>query len=187
VQRRYGLEKVTLTRSGTARAVSSRQLALLVAAALTTAVVLVVEVVGRAIAYAAVSSGIPFAEYPPLAPPSVQSGLAQNGLEQWGIALLVVAFFGGAGIAIGSIVGVFAVPAIVFLVWDLVVPFLGAGDPRNWFVVLGHGAFDYSSGFQLAPSLPLAVPIALGAPLVGAVVFLALGYGGIRIRNPLAT
>jgi hypothetical protein len=67
------------------------------------------------------------------------------------------------------------------------VPFLGAGDPRNWFVVLGHGAFDYSSGFQLAPSLPLAVPIALGAPLVGAVVFLALGYGGIRIRNPLAT
>jgi hypothetical protein len=88
---------------------------------------------------------------------------------------------------VGATVGVFAAPAVLFLIWDLVIPFLGPNDPRNWFVVLGHGAFNYSSGFQLAPAIPLAVPLALTAALAGAVVLLGLGYLGIRIRNPLAT
>jgi hypothetical protein len=182
VQRRYSVEKSRLARSGTARVVAARQLTVLIAAALAVAAVLVVELIARAIAFGIVSASLPFADYPPLSRPPSQEGWAQ-----WGIALLVVAFFGSAGILVGAVIGVFAVPAVVFLIWDLVIPFLGPGDPRDWFVVLGHAAFNYSSGFQLAPAVPVAVPIALVASLAGAVVLLALGYLGIRIRNPLAT
>jgi hypothetical protein len=182
VQRRYAFEKTSLARRGSARVVAARQLALLIAAAVTIAAVLVVELVGRAIAYGIVSRSLPFSEYPPISPPPVE-----NGFAQWGVSLLAVAFFGGAGIVVGAVVGVFAVPAVLFLIWDLVVPFLGAMDPRNWFVVLGHATYSYSSGFQLAPAVPLAVPLALVASLGVAVALLALGYLGIRIRNPLAT
>ena len=182
VQRRYSVEKSRLARSGSARVIAARQLTLLVAAVGAVVTVLVVEVIGRAIAYGAVSASLPFADYPPLSPPPVQDGWAQ-----WGIVLLVVAFFGSAGILVGAVVGVFAVPAVVFVIWDLVIPFLGPGDPRDWFAVLGHAAFNYSSGFQLAPAVPIAMPIALAASFTGAVGLLALGYVGIRIRNPLAT
>ena len=182
VQRRYSVEKSRLSRSGTVRVVAARQLTMLIVAAGAVVNVFVVEAIGRAIAYGAVSASLPFADYPPLSPPT-----AKDGWAQWGVLLLVVAFFGGAGILVGATIGVFAVPAVVFIIWDLVVPFLGPGDPRDWFVVLGHAAFDYSSGFQLAPAVPVAVPIALGASLAGAVGLLALGYVGIRIRNPLAT
>ena len=182
VQRRYSFEKATLARRGPARVVAARQLALLIAAVVTIGTILLVELVGRAIAYGVVAGSLPFSQYPPLsAPPE------QNGFAQWGVAFLAVAFFGGAGIVVGAIVGVFAVPAVLFLIWDLVVPFLGPNDPRNWFVVLGHATFSYSSGFQLAPSVPLSLPIAITASLVGAIGLLALGYVGIRIRNPLAT
>ncbi|HEX4058599.1 MAG TPA: hypothetical protein VHX87_09840 [Galbitalea sp.] len=182
VQRRYHFEKVTLARTGTARTVLARQLALLVAAPVVIITVIVVDVVARSIATAVVSSQLPFGKYPPLALPP-----AQNALAQWGVVLLVVVFFGAGGILVGAMAGVFAIPAIVFLAWDLVVPFLGANDPRNWFVVLGRAVFDYGSGFQLAAPIPLAQPAALLAAGIGAAVLLALGYGGIRIRNPLAT
>ena len=182
VQRRYSVEKSRLARSGSARVIAARQLTVLISAAGAVVTVLVVEVIGRAIAYGAVSASLPFADYPPLSPPP-----AQNGWAQWGIAFLVVAFFGSAGILVGAIAGVFAVPAVLFVIWDLVIPFLGPGDPRDWFVALGHAAFNYSSGFQLAPAVPIAVPIALAASLTGAVGLIALGYVGIRIRNPLAT
>jgi hypothetical protein len=182
VQRRYSVEKSRLARSGTARVVAARQLTMLIVAAGAVVTVLVAEVIARAIAFGVVSASLPFADYPPLSPPPTQDGWAQ-----WGLLLLVVAFFGGAGILVGATVGVFAVPAVTFVIWDLVIPFLGPGDPRDWFVVLGHAAFSYSSGFQLAPAVPIAVPIALGASLAGAAGLLALGYLGIRIRNPLAT
>jgi hypothetical protein len=182
VQRRYSLEKSRIARAGTARVIAARQLALLSAALVAVVTVLVVEVITRAIAFGIVSASLPFSDYPTLSPPP-----GQNGWGQWGVLVLVVAFFGGAGIVIGSTVGVFAVPAVLFLIWDLVIPFLGPNDPRNWFVVLGHHVFNYSSGFQLAPALPLAVPIAFAASLAGAVALLGLGYLGIRVRNPLAT
>jgi hypothetical protein len=182
VQRRYSIEKNTLARFGTARVVAARQLTVLIAAVATIVAVLVVEAVARAIAFAIESGALPFSDYAPIGTPA-----PQNALAQWGIVLLVVAFFGGAGVVVGATVGVFAVPAVLFLIWDLVIPFLGPNDPRNWFVVLGHSAFNYSSGFQLAPAIPLAAPIALSASLAVAATLLALGYLGIRIRNPLAT
>jgi hypothetical protein len=182
VQRRYSFEKNTLARFGTARVVAARQMAMLIAAAVSIVTVLVVEVTARAIAFAVESRSVPFSDYLPISPSP-----AQNVWAQWGVLLLVIAFFGGAGIVVGATVGVFAVPAVLFLIWDLVIPFLGPNDPRNWFVVLGHAVFNYSSGFQLAPAIPLAVPIAVAASLAGAAVLLGLGYLGIRIRNPLAT
>lgn len=182
VQRRYHLEKVTLTRSGTARTMAARQLALLAAAVVVVVAVILVDLVARSIATAVVSTQLPFHDYPLLAPAPVG-----NIWAEWGVVLLVVLFFGGGGIVVGAVAGVFAVPTIVFLIWDLVVPFLGPNDPRNWFVVLGHATFSYGSGFQLAAPIPLAAPVALVASGVVALVLLALGYGGIRIRNPLAT
>jgi hypothetical protein len=181
-QRRYRLEKVTLVRTGAVRAVAARQLTLLVVAAIVTATILIVDVVARAIATSVLASQLPFAAFSPLSPPP-----PQNPLAQWGVIALVVVFFGGAGLAVGALAGVFAIPAIVFLIWDYVVPFLGAHDPRNWFDVLGHSVFTYASTFELSPAIPLAVPIALTAAVVGAVILLGLGYLGIRIRNPLAT
>ena len=181
-QRRYRLEKVALVRNGTAATVAARQLTLLVIAAIVTAAILLVDVVARAIATSVLASQLPFGAFSPLSPQP-----AQNPFAQWGVIVLVVLFFGGAGVAVGTFAGVFAIPAIVFLIWDYVVPFLGAHDPRNWFDVLGHSVFSYASTFELSPAIPLAVPIALTASVVGAVVLLGLGYLGIRIRNPLAT
>ena len=181
-QRRYRLEKVALVRNGTAATVAARQLTLLVIAAIVTAAILLVDVVARAIATAVLASQLPFGAFSPLSPEP-----AQNPFAQWGVIVLVVLFFGGAGVAVGTFAGVFAIPAIAFLIWDYVVPFLGAHDPRNWFDVLGHSVFSYASTFELSPAIPLAVPIALAASVVGAVVLLGLGYLGIRIRNPLAT
>ena len=182
VQRRYHLEKVTLTRAGPFVTVGARQLALLVSAAVTVVVILIVDAVSRAVATGVMSSQLPFASYPPLSP-----AVAHRPLAEWGIALLVIAFFGAAGIAIGALAGVFAIPAILFLIWDLVVPFLGPNDPRNWFVLLGHSAFDFGSGFQLAPAIPVAAAIALLGTLGGTLVLVVLGYLLIRVRNPLAS
>jgi hypothetical protein len=181
-QRRYRLEKVTLVRNGTAATVAARQLTLLVVAVIVTATILLVDVIARAVATSVLAAQLPFAAFSPLSPQP-----AQNPLAQWAVIALVVLFFGGAGVTVGTFAGVFAIPAIVFLIWDYVVPFLGAHDPRNWFDVLGHSVFSYASTFELSPAIPLAVPIALTAAGVGAVVLLGLGYLGIRIRNPLAT
>jgi len=182
VQRRYHLEKVTLARAGTAATIAARQLALLIAAVVVVVAVLVVDAISRALATGIVSEQLPFGSYPPLSPVPAHSPLAQ-----WALILLVVVFFGAAGIAVGAATGVFAVPAILFLIWDLVVPFLGPNDPRNWFVVLGHSVFDFGSGFQLAPAIPIAESIALAGTLGGAAVLVVLGYLVVRIRNPLAT
>jgi len=181
-QRRYRLEKVTLARAGTAKTVAARQLTVLAVAAIVTATVLVVDAAARAIATTILAAQLPLSAFSPLSPQPVQ-----NAPAQWGVICLVVLFFGGAGIAVGAFAGVFAVPAIVFLLWDYVVPFLGAHDPRNWFDVLGHAVYTYASTFQLSPAIPLGVPVALVAVSVGAAVLLGLGYLGIRIRNPLAT
>jgi hypothetical protein len=181
-QRRYRLEKVTLVRSGTAVTVAGRQLALLVVAAIVTATIVLVDAIARAVASSVLAAQLPFAAFAPLSPQP-----AQNSIAQWGVIALVVVFFGGAGIAVGSFAGVFAIPALVFLIWDYVVPFLGAHDPRNWFDVLGHSVFSYASTFELSPAIPLAVPVAIAAAVIGAAVLLALGYVGIRVRNPLAT
>ena len=181
-QRRYRLEKVTLARTGTVATVAARQFSLLIVAAIVTATILLVDVIARAVATAVLAAQLPFAAFAPLSPQP-----PQNPLAQWAVIALVVLFFGGAGVAVGGFSGVFAIPAIVFLIWDYVVPFLGAHDPRNWFDVLGHAVFSYSSAFELSPAIPLAVPIALAAAAVGTVILLGLGYLGIRIRNPLAT
>jgi hypothetical protein len=181
-QRRYALEKVALVRMGTAATVAARQLTILVAAALVAATLLLIDVGARAIASSMLGTQLPLRAFAPLGPEP-----AQNPFAQWGVVLLAVMFFGGAGLAVGAFTGVFAVPAIVFLAWDYVVPFLGQHDPRNWFDVLGHSVFSYASTFQLSPGIPLAVPVALAAAAAATVAVLGLGYVGIRIRNPLAT
>ena len=181
-QRRYRLEKVTLARTGTVLTVAARQLTILAVGAIVTATVLVADAVARAVATSALAAQLPLSAFRPLGAQPVQDALAQ-----WGVILLVVVFFGGAGVAVGAFTGVFAIPAIIFLIWDYVVPFLGAHDPRNWFDVLGHAVYSYASTFELSPAIPLAVPVALAAAVIGAVVLLGLGYLGIRIRNPLAT
>jgi hypothetical protein len=181
-QRRYHLEKVALVRVGPTITVLARQLTLIVVAVIVVAVLLVVDVVARAAATSVLAAQLPLSVFTPLSPEPTQ-----NVAAQWAVILLVVLFFGGAGLAVGSFAGVFAIPAILFLIWDYVVPFLGAHDPRNWFDVLGHAVFGYASTFQLAPAIPLAEPVALGASVAGAVLLLGLGYLGIRIRNPLAT
>ncbi len=181
-QRRHRVEKATFVRAGTVRTLAARQLALLVCAAVTVLVIEVIDVVARSIAQAQLASRIPFDVFVPLGtqPP-------QDPDAQWGVILLVVLFFGWGGITIGAFVGSFAIPGLVFLIWDFVVPILGAHDPRNWFIVLAHGVFRYDTGFQLAPSVPLALPIALVVAVVATVVISGVGYLGIRIRNPLAT
>lgn len=181
-QRRYHLEKVALVRAGASRTVAARQLTLVVVAGIVVVTLLIVDVIARAIATSVLSGALPLSVFVPLSPAP-----PHNALTQWSTVLLVVLFFGGAGIAVGAITGVFALPAIVFLIWDYIVPFLGAHDPRNWFDVLAHSAFSYGSVFELAPAIPLAQPVALACALSGAVLLLALGYLGIRIRNPLAT
>lgn len=181
-QRRYRLEKVTLVREGTARTIASRQLALIVAAAAIIVVTLLVDVISRGIAAAVLWADLPLGAFPPLTPAP-----EQNLAARWGVMLLVALFFGGGGIAIGAITGVFAVPAIAFLAWDFVVPIAAQHDPRNWFAVLGHAVFQYSGTFELAQAVPLAVPIAASAAIGGAAILIALGYVGIRLRNPRAS
>jgi hypothetical protein len=180
-QRRYRLEKVTLVRAGSARTTAARQLALLAAAAIIIGITLIADVVTRSIEYSILAGQIPFDVFRPLTAAPVA-----NPAAQWGVILLVALFFGGGGIAAGAITGVFAIPALVFLAWDLVIPIVWVHDPRNWFAVLGHAVFTYSPSFQLAQPVPLALPIALAAGTASAVVLLALGYVGIRLRNPRA-
>lgn len=181
-QRRYQLEKVTLVRIGTTATVVARHVTLVVVAAIVVATLLAVDSVARTIFTALLARQLPLSAFEPLSPQP-----AHNGFAQWGVIVLVVLFFGGAGIAVGAFAGVFAIPAMLFLIWDYVVPFLGAHDPRNWFAVLGHSVFSYNSAFQLAPAVPLAQPAALTAALVATAVLLGLGHLGVRIRNPLAT
>jgi hypothetical protein len=181
-QRRHHLEKATLVRAGTAKTLAARQLALVASAVAVIAVVELADVIARAIAQASLSAQIPLSVFAPLSPVP-----AQNPWAQWGVILLVVLFFGWGGIAFGAFAGVFAVPGLVFLVWDYVVPIFAVHDPRNWFAVLGHSVFRYDTGFQLTAPIPLGEPVALVAVLVTTVALGAIGYLGMRIRNPLAT
>jgi hypothetical protein len=184
-QRRYRLDKVTLVRMGGPRSMASKQIAMVLIAAMCVAVTLAAGVVTRSALYPQLASQLPLSSFHPLSPLP-----AQDPGQQWAVMLLVTVFFGGAGIAVGTIFGVFAIPAIVFIVYDFIVPVLGTHDPRNWLEVLGHAVFTYSMsavGFQLADPKPLALPIALGLTVTSAVILVALGYVGIRIRNPRAT
>jgi hypothetical protein len=181
-QRRHHLEKATLVRAGTARTMAARQLALVASGVVVIAVVEFADVIARAITQAVLSAHIPLAAFAPLSPAP-----AQNPWAQWGVILLVVLFFGWGGITVGAFAGVFAIPGLAFLVWDYVVPIFAAHDPRNWFAVLGHSVFRYDTGFQLTAAIPLGVPFALVAVFVATVLLGAIGYLGIRIRNPLAT
>jgi hypothetical protein len=180
-QRRYRFEKVTLVRAGGARTTAARQLALLAAAAVIIGVTLITDVITRSIEYSILAGQIPFDVFRPLTAAPIA-----NPAAQWGVILLVALFFGGGGIAVGAISGVFAIPALVFLAWDFVIPIVAVHDPRNWFAVLGHAVFTYSPSFQLAQPVPLALPIALTAATAVTVLLLALGYVGIRLRNPRA-
>ncbi len=185
IHRRYRFEKVSLVRLGTTRTVLSRQLAMLATAAIVVIVVLAVEALARTIGSNSISGSLPLAAYPPLEPAAVENVGAQLAL-----LLLVTVFFGGAGVAVGQLLGVLALPAIAFLLWDLVIPFLGAGDPRNWIVVLGLDAFGSrgnDGGYRLPSALPLAEPLALALTIGWGVGMIALAYFCVRIRNPLAT
>jgi hypothetical protein len=184
IARRYRFEKSLIVRNGTAVTVAARQAALIAAALVVLGVVLVVEGISRGIASSTLAQQLPLHSYPPLGPaahPDIGG--------QWLLAALIIVFFGGAGILVGSVIGVFGVPAILFLVWDMLVPFLGPGDPRNWFVVLGHAVYRTSGGggVELALALPLAQPLALTFSIGGAGLVVVLGYVGIGIRNPIAT
>lgn len=185
IQRRYRFEKVSLVRLGATRTVLSRQLAMLVTSAVVLVVVVGVEVVARAIGSTVIGASLPVTAHPPLGPAPLENVGAQLAL-----LLLVTVFFGGAGITVGALFGVLALPAIAFLLWDLVIPFLGSGDPRNWIVILGLNAFGKRSndgGYHLPAALPLAEPLALGLAVGCAIVLAALAYFCSRIRNPLAT
>jgi hypothetical protein len=181
-QRRYRLDKVALVRAGGARGLAAKQCALGIIAAVCVAATLAIDVAFRSVLYAQAASSIPLYKYPPLPPIA-----AHSAVEQWGVALLAIMFFGAAGVAIGTFSGVFAIPAVVFLGYNFVFPILWVHDPRNWFQVLGHAAFDYSGAFELADPKPLAIPIALVASVISTLAFIGLGYVGIRIRNPRAT
>jgi hypothetical protein len=181
-QRRYRLEKVALVRAGTAGTTAGRHLALLAAAAVVVGATIIAEWVGRSVAQSMVLGDPALRGFAPLTPIPQHSPLAQ-----WAVMLLVTAFFGAAGIAIGAFAGVFAAPSIAFLIIDYVVPVLGQGDPRDWFLVLGYAVFNYSDSFQLATPVPIAVSVAAMVAAVSALVFIVLGYLGIRIRNPRAT
>jgi hypothetical protein len=180
--RRARIEKAILVRAGVSRTIAARQAAILAAGVAIITVAIGTDLITRTIARAVVSSTVPIADFPPL---SVLP--TQNLAGQWAAALLVLLFFGAAGIAVGTVAGSFAGPALLFLVWDLVVPILVAGDPRNWFVLLGHQVFQYSDTFQLAEPIPIPVPLAVGAAVGATAVLIGVGYLGIRIRNPRAT
>lgn len=181
-QRRYATEKFALVRAGPARTIAGRQLAMVAASALIVIAVLLADVVSRTIARASLATELRLDAFPPLEPPK-----PENPLLQWAVILLVAVLFGAGGVAVGSVTGVFAVPALVFLAWDLVLPIGAQNDPRNWFTVLGHSVFHYSNSFQLIQPIPLPVLDAALLAVGASVALVAVGYLGIRIRNPLAS
>jgi hypothetical protein len=181
-QRRYRFEKVALVRAGTARTVAARQLALLGIAAIVIASTLLVDVVSRAITQSVLFQQLPLDIFRPRS-----AAPAQNPLLQWVVILLLTVFFGAGGIAVGSVFGVFALPAIVFVIGNYVIPILGAHDPRNWFEVLGHSVFSYSASFELALPIPLPESTAYTAAGISAAILVGVGYLGMRLRNPRAT
>jgi hypothetical protein len=181
-QRRYGTEKTTLVRSGAITTVAARQLTVVAAAVVIVTVTLFVDVVSRTIAQAWLAAQMKLDAFPPLEPPA-----QQHFALQLAVILLVAVLFGIGGVAVGSVAGVFAIPALVFLAWDFILPIAAQNDPRNWFTVLGHSVFTYSNSFQLIQPIPVpildAALLAIGTSIALAVV----GYVGIRIRNPLAS
>lgn len=181
VQRRFGLEKTALVRVGPLRLVAGRQVAVIAGAAALVASTLIVDLVTRAIAFGILASELPLEQFPPLAPVA-----AANPTMQTAVVLLVACFFGGAGIAVGTAVGSFAVPALLFLGWDLVLPIAAVGDPRNWFAVLGHAVFRYSDAFQLTRPIPLAEWIAALLAVGATMVLFVIPHLAARVRNPLA-
>jgi len=179
--RRYGFEKVILVRAGVATTTASRQVTVAVAALLMSAIAVVVDLLGRTVAWAVVSRDIDFAAFPPL-----EELPEHNPLAQAAVVLAVALFFGWAGLAVGAATGVFIVPTIVFLAWDYVLPILVPHDPRNWFTVLAHGAFDFTSTFALRPALPVDTPIVIAAVAGIIVVLGAAVYPLAGLRNPRA-
>jgi hypothetical protein len=181
-QRRYSTEKVVLVRAGPARTVAGRQLAILAVAGLTTVATLLADVTARTVAHASLASQLPLDAFPPLTTPR-----PDNPLAQWAVILLVAVFFGAGGIAVGTTTGVFAVPALVFLAWDFILPISAQNDPRNWFTVLGHAVFTYSTSFELTQPIPLPVALAAVLTIGSSIALVVVSYLGIRIRNPLAS
>jgi hypothetical protein len=180
--RRHQLDKTALVRAGPLRVIAARQLAVLVTAAIVIGATILADVVARAIVHGILSRELPTDGFPPLAPSPPDDLLAQ-----WATITLVILFFSAGGVAIGTTVGAFAIPAIAFLVWDFVLPIVARHDPRNWFAVLGHSVFSYTGSFQLAQPVPLAVPVALGCAAGATAILVALGYLGTTLRNPRAT
>ena len=181
VQRARGFEKTTLVRVGPRRMVLARQSAVVVAGLAVTGVSVTIDVVARGVARVAVERVASFEQYPPLHP-LPESAVGQ----QLVVCALVVVCCGWAGIATGALAGSFAIPAIVFVAYNYVVPVLVAWDPRNWLLVLGHGAFEPSPGFTMATSVPMDGLLALIAVVIGAIVAGLGAQVATRARNPLA-
>lgn len=93
-----------------------------------------------------------------------------------GIAL----FFGICGWGIGLIIRQALIPAIAFIIWDLVCPLLGPFDPRSLWQGIAQTMLAFHGSFEMVPVAP--VPSILGlASLCGMAGVFAIG--GFVVSN----
>ncbi|MEJ8548200.1 hypothetical protein [Brevibacillus borstelensis] len=101
---------------------------------------------------------------------------AKNVVPQFLLSIGASFLFATIGFILGLLFRGFAVPMIIFFVYDLIVPVLGAYDIRNLIAVIAHELFDFKGRFQLFTPLPVPSFAAIALLFVAFIISLAGSY-----------
>jgi hypothetical protein len=179
---KFRTEKLAVVRLGVFRSMLANQASVLVFILIVAIASVLSDVISRAIYGAVLSSQLPVGKYPDLSP---------FGVTNWLVAapmlLLVWVFYGTLGYFFGTLFKGVAVPAIIFIAYNYVLPVFGVFDPRSWVANLARGFFDYSTG-SFAIFQPQAISAGACLALLAGVTCIAW-VGSLVIatrRNPLA-
>jgi hypothetical protein len=98
-------------------------------------------------------------------------------LWQFLLSLFICFLFSTLGFCAGVVFQRFSAPAILFVVYHFLIPFLGKYDLRNMVAVLGHKVFSFYGNFQLVKPVAVPVPLAIVLPIVFVIVCTLAAYG----------
>jgi hypothetical protein len=92
------------------------------------------------------------------------------------LSIVVALFFTCVGLSLGLVFRRALAPALVFVVWNTMVPMLGAWDPRNLWSLIGHRVFRLEGVFVLSPSIETSLAGAVAALSVIVLSGLVVGH-----------
>lgn len=167
---RFRTVKVKAARYDWKMVLLAKQCSVYIVMLVTTAAVLCLAYLAGLFFYALAARTIPVDQF------TVSVPSKSNMLSQWFVVLAVSFIFATIGFYLGILFRSFITPALLYIIYTLLVPVLGKFDLKNLLANLGHAVFDFNGSFKLfTPETVEFIPIML-ILLVFSGVFSVVAY-----------